>query len=83
MPGVNPRNVAVKAKVEAGVAILFGHVPEPSVRQLAETSARRVLGIRSVVNEIKLRHPASESQQDVGHDRAAREALCLARQNSD
>jgi hypothetical protein len=67
MPGVDPRNVAVKASVEAGVAILFGHVSDPSVRRVAEQVARRVLVVRSVVNEIKIHHPTSETEQELGN----------------
>jgi osmotically-inducible protein OsmY len=83
MPGVDPRNVAVKVSVKAGVATLFGHVTDPSIRRLAETSARRVLGVRSVVNEIRLRHPGSDAQQDDGHDRPALDALGPAHQHPD
>ncbi len=75
MPGVDVRNVAVKATVKAGVAILFGHVSDPSVRRVAEQVARRVLGVRSVVNEIKLHHPTVETEQDLGHSRSALDAF--------
>ena len=74
MPGVDPRDGDVKAKVEAGVATLFGHVTEPSIRRVAETAASRVLGVRSVSNEIKIHHSSIESHQDAGHDRATIEA---------
>ncbi len=75
MPGVDPRNVAVKASVKAGVAILFGHVSDPSVRRVAEKVAHRVLGVRSVVNDIKIHHPACETEQDEGHSRSALDAF--------
>ena len=70
MPGVDPRNVAVKASVEAGIATLSGHVTDPSIRRVAEMVARRVLGVRSVVNQIKIHHHSFEAQQDIGHDHA-------------
>ena len=81
MPGVDVRNVAVKATVKAGVAILFGHVSDPSVRRVAEQVARRVLGIRSVINEIKLHHPTSETDQDVGHSRSTLDAFGSGQQS--
>jgi osmotically-inducible protein OsmY len=83
MPGVNLRNVAIKATVKAGVAILFGHVSDPSVRRVAEQVARRVLGIRSVVNEIKLHHKASETEQDIGHDHPILDDLGPGQQSPD
>jgi hypothetical protein len=83
MPGVDARNVAVKATVKAGVAILFGHVSDPSVRRVAEQAARRVLGARSVVNEIKLHSPVGETERDAGHSRSALEAFAPGQQGSD
>jgi osmotically-inducible protein OsmY len=83
MPGVDPRNVAVKASVKAGVAILFGHVSDPSVRRAAETAARRVLGVRSVVNEIKIHHQAVETEQDAGHSRSTLDAFGPGQQGPD
>ena len=83
MPGIDPRNVAVKASVKAGVAILFGHVSDPSARRVAEQVARRVLGVRSVVNEIKIHHPAGEAEQDVGRSRAALEASGPTQQSTE
>jgi osmotically-inducible protein OsmY len=74
MPGVDPRHVAVKVSVKSGVAILFGHVPDPSVRRAAEKSARRVLGVRSVVNEIKLHHLSSDTPQEFAHGHVNLEA---------
>lgn len=83
MPGVDYRNVAVKASVKAGFAILFGHVTDPSIRRAAEKAARRVLGVRSVVNEIKLHHPAVETEQEVGYSRSILDAFGPGQQSSD
>jgi osmotically-inducible protein OsmY len=81
MPGVDLQNVAVNATVKAGVAILFGHVSDPSVRRVAELVARRVLGVRSVVNEIKLQNPTSETEQDPGPSRSVVETFGPAQQS--
>ncbi len=64
MPGVAVQNDAVEATVKAGVATLTGHVTDLSIRRVAELVARRVLGVRSVINEIKIHHPSKENQQD-------------------
>jgi osmotically-inducible protein OsmY len=83
MPGVDLENVAIKATVKAGVAILFGHVSDPSVRRVAELVARRVLGIRSVVNEIKLQHPTGETEHDLGSSRSVLETFGPSQQSPD
>ena len=83
MPGVDPRNVAVKASVEVGIATLSGYVTDPSIRRVAEMVARRVLGVRSVVNHIKVHHPPFEAQQDVGHVHAILDDSSLGQQTPD
>jgi hypothetical protein len=81
LPEIDPRSVAVKAKVEAGVATLFGHVSEPSLRRVAETAARRVIGIRSVSNEIKIVDPSIETHSDAGNERPNIDASIPGPQN--
>jgi hypothetical protein len=71
MPGVDPRNVSVKASVEGGIATLSGHVTDPSIRRLAEKVERRVLGVRSVNNAIRIHHPSHDTRHDAGNDLAA------------
>jgi osmotically-inducible protein OsmY len=81
MPGVDLQNVAVNATVKAGVAILFGHVSDASVRRVAELVARRVLGVRSVVNEIKLQNPTRKIDQYMETSRSVLESFSPAQQS--
>lgn len=80
-PGVDPGSVGVA--VEAGIVTLTGHVSDPSARQAAEQLARRVLGVRTVANEIQIQRPSSDPQREVGLVRAVINAFGPERHRSD
>ena len=63
IPAVDPESVEVA--VHDGVVALAGHIADTSARQAAEQLARRVLGVRSVVNEIQVRRSSDDGHQDV------------------
>lgn len=61
-PSVNATHVGVS--VEAGVARLGGHVPSYAERWAAENAAKRVEGIRAVVNQLDVRLPGTSQRAD-------------------
>jgi len=73
MPVVDPGNVDVR--VEDGVVTLAGHVVDASARQAVDQLARRVLGVRSVANQIQVRHLAKDAQSDTALFRAVADAF--------
>lgn len=61
-PGIDASPIRVAA--HDGVVTLTGSVPHHSSRLLAERAARRVVGVRAVVNDIVVNLPASTVKTD-------------------
>ena len=64
-PGVDSTDIGVL--VDDGVVTLTGHVPSYAQRLLAELTARRVRGVRAVVEQIEVRPREAESDEDLAH----------------
>jgi osmotically-inducible protein OsmY len=67
-PVVNAANIGVSVK--DGIVSLTGHVPSFTERIEAEKAAKRVYGVKAVVNDIEVRLPGSNvrSDQDLAAD---------------
>lgn len=63
------------ATVHGGVVTLTGHVPAYSDKLTAEEAAKRVHGVKAVVNEIDVRPPESHQRDDAHLAAAAVHAL--------
>lgn len=61
-PQVNPAHIGVA--VEDGVVTLSGHVSSCAEKFVAEHAARRIRGVRAIVQAIDVRLPASEKRLD-------------------
>ncbi|WP_437799984.1 BON domain-containing protein [Sorangium sp. So ce693] len=62
-PSVNAAHIAVSVK--AGVVTLRGHASTYAEKQAAEEAARRVYGVRAVVNELDVKLPDRRTDEDV------------------
>ncbi len=72
-PSVNAAHVAVSVK--DGVVTLGGHVDSYAEKYAAERVAKRVHGVRAVVNDIEVRLPGSARRSDADLAAAAVRAL--------
>ncbi len=61
-PSIESADIGVA--VNAGVATLTGHVPNYYQKQAAERALRRVVGIKAVAEEIKVRYPGAVTHTD-------------------
>jgi osmotically-inducible protein OsmY len=62
-PSVDAAHIGVAAK--DGIVTLSGYVPSYAEKWAAEAAAKRVYGVRAVVNEIEVRLPGSSQRTDV------------------
>lgn len=67
-PGIDPSNIGVAVK--DGIVTLTGTVSSYTERYQAEQAAKRVYGVRAVVNEIEVKIPGSSvrTDQDIAAD---------------
>ncbi|HBY95098.1 MAG: BON domain-containing protein [Ardenticatenaceae bacterium] len=72
-PGVHPEEIDVA--VEDGVVTLSGRVASLAERQVAESAARRITGVREVVNNIEVKPPRRSERSDADIARAVVNAL--------
>ena len=72
-PSVNSAHIGVA--VNDGIVILSGHVPSYWERYAAERAAKRVYGVKAVVNEIDVKLAGSGQRTDEDIARAAINAL--------
>ena len=72
-PSVNAAHIGVA--VNDGIVILSGHVPSYWERYAAERAAKRVYGVKAVVNEIDVKLAGSSQRTDEDIARAAINAL--------
>jgi osmotically-inducible protein OsmY len=61
--------------VDDGIVTLNGHVKSYSEKLKAEKAAKRVFGVRAVVEEIKVKLPGSDKRSDEAIARAALDSL--------
>lgn len=73
-PSVTETEIGVAA--EDGVVTLTGHVPSLSARIAAERAVKRVDGVRSIANDLLVKHQGERSDTEI-----AREALHRLRNN--
>jgi osmotically-inducible protein OsmY len=64
----------IRVDVHDGIVALSGRAPTPSAAEAAREAALRVLGVRSVVDEVAIR-PPGEPPTDAELARAVRDAL--------
>jgi osmotically-inducible protein OsmY len=62
---------AVGVSVKEGVVTLTGNVSTYPEKWAAEEAAKRVHGVRAVVNEIKVKLPAERTDEDIARDAVA------------
>src|SRR5687767_14238851 len=55
---------SIRVSITDGVVTLDGHVPSFAAKRLAETSAKRVAGVRGVANELAVKLPTSAYRDD-------------------
>jgi osmotically-inducible protein OsmY len=72
-PSVNAAHIGVAVK--DGIVTLTGHVPSYWERYVAEKAAKRVYGVKAVVNEIEVKLPGSSQRTDEDIAEAAINAL--------
>lgn len=72
-PGLDAAHIGVA--VDAGIATLTGHVASYAEREAAGAAARRVPGVRGVVEQVTVRLPAARRPRD--EDLARRAAQIL------
>jgi osmotically-inducible protein OsmY len=68
-PSVDAAHVGVAVK--NGVVTLNGHVESYAEKWAAEEAAKRVHGVRAVVNEVQVKLPAERTDEDVARDAVA------------
>ena len=73
-PAVN--DIEIGVTVEDGVVTLTGHVESLQTRVAAERAVKRVGGVRSIANDLLVKHPGERTDTDI-----AREALHRLRNN--
>jgi osmotically-inducible protein OsmY len=66
-PSIDSANIGVA--VEAGVAVLTGHVPNYAQKFAAERAVKRVKGVKAVAEEIKVHFAGSvtHTDEDIAH----------------
>jgi osmotically-inducible protein OsmY len=72
-PSVDPAHIGVAAK--DGIVTLSGYVSSYAEKYAAERAAKRVYGVRAVVNEIEVKLPGSSQRSDEDIAAAAVAAL--------
>ena len=72
-PQVEPKDVGVE--VDNGIVTLTGTVESFAMRWAAERAAHRVLGVKAVANDIKVKLPFEKERDDTDIARAAVSAL--------
>jgi osmotically-inducible protein OsmY len=72
-PSVNAAHIGVSVK--DGIVTLSGHVPSYAEKFAAERAAKRVYGVKAVVNEIEIKLPGSSQRSDEDIAAAAVNAL--------
>jgi osmotically-inducible protein OsmY len=72
-PSVNAAHIGVSVK--DGIVTLSGHVPSYWERYVAEKAAKRVYGVKAVVNDIEVKLPGSNQRTDEDIAEAAVNAL--------
>lgn len=58
-------NPNVRATVKDGVVTLTGTCPDLSCKNVCETAAREVEGVKQVINEIQVAEPVDITQQQI------------------
>lgn len=76
-PSVDASGIGVIAS--DGIVTLNGHVASFAEKTAAEDAARRVRGVRAIVQEIEVRYPANKKTAD---DQIAKRALDILRWNA-
>ncbi len=61
-PSVNAAHIGVSVK--DGIVALTGHVPSYAEKFAAELAARRVYGVKAIVNELEVKLPGSSTRTD-------------------